>query len=99
MSRSEYQRKLKARQVDDDRKPFHETIIAALEEVIHEDSDLLGVPITIKLMKLLNQTRVPKEHLKPLIEKLNKLAKQVKVPSPIKDAANRLDAEYQRIIQ
>lgn len=77
------------------RKPFHESIIMELEEA-STNGDYNAI---IVLSRLVNRTTVPSEHLLPLVKKLRDLADRSPIRPPLKDAANRLEAEHQRLIQ
>ncbi len=82
--------------VEPAREPFHISIVSELDENLKLTGGTFGI---LELMRLLNRTRVPREHMLPLAVKLRKFAKKARIYPPLLDAANRLEAEHERQVQ
>ncbi len=81
------------------RRPYHETIVITLEEATKDMNPLVSGGIVLALTKQLNRTVIPQEHLRTVANQLRTIAENYPLRPPLLDAANRLEAEYRRLIE
>lgn len=80
------------------RKPFHESIIQALETAARDPNMVTNVPVFCSLTGLLDTTVIPADHLLRLARQLRELAANSPGDWLLRQSANRLMRLYRRRI-